>query len=363
MYLSFLGLKNFRNYTELSLEPCASMNIFTGMNGQGKTNILESVFFLSTGRSHRTSRDAELIKWEENNTWVKTTVQKRIGSLNIDIEFAKGYKNIAVNGMGIMRLGQLMGNLNTVIFSPEDLRLIDDGPGVRRRFLDIELSQLYPGYFFEIQRYLKVLKQRNHQLRLSPSDDMIDMWDDQLSVSGAKIMMIRDKYIKKLSEEASLIHSRISDGGEELGIKYLSSVPTNSDRNEIYINMMAKLKKGRNNDFRRGNTSSGIHRDDVNISIDGKDARHFASQGQKRTAVLAIKLSEVKIARIETGENPVLLLDDVMSELDELRRSRLLAEITGLQTFITTTELDGIDIKAIDESKIFEVNAGNIALL
>ena len=334
MHIQRVILRNFRNIAAVDLELATGINILYGENAQGKTNFLESIYFCATGRSHRAGRYRDLIMLSEKEAAIKIMAQGRSGAVDeIRMEIRQDGKFSAINGLPIRKLGELYGRLSVVVFSPEDLSLVKAGPSGRRRFLDMELCQLYPAYYHNLKMYHKVLQQRNNLLRkINFNDslrDTLDVWDEHMVEYGSKIIPIRRKFIEKLGRIAAENQRNITGGREELEMVYSNNVEEKD--------FLEGLKKKRSSDILRGSTSLGAHKDDVEFRINGEDGRNFASQGQQRTAVLAVKLAEIEIVREEKGHPPVLLLDDVLSELDKGRQNYLLNSIEGLQVIITST--------------------------
>ncbi|NLJ41002.1 MAG: DNA replication/repair protein RecF [Clostridiales bacterium] len=366
MRLRELGLINYRNYIKLELAFSSNLIIFSGKNAQGKTNILESIFLSSIGRSHRTSRDREIILKGEKESRVRALVEKKEGLSLIEIALAQNEnKKISINGMAADRLGELMGHINSVLFSPEDLRLVKGSPTERRRFIDMGISQTFPRYFYSLQRYNKILGHRNNLLKSIGEKDSLrktlSVWDEQLSETGAYIISRRLKFIEDLKIIAKRTHREISFDEEELDISYIPSIEIDSDNTEaIMKEYMKTLETNHNDDIRRGRTEKGCHRDDLNIFINGMDVRNFGSQGQQRTSVLSLKLSEIEMMHKETGEYPLLLLDDVMSELDQYRQGELISYFDKVQTFITTTDYGNLPHIKDKNAEIYIVNKGKV---
>ena len=343
MRINSIHLKNFRNYEEALIAPCEGVTVLAGDNAQGKTNVLEAVELCCTGRSHRTSHDREMIRMGEDAFYVKVTGRRKDGLH--DVEFAltqAGGRRVKVNGSQVKRSGEMLGHITGVLFAPEDLRMIKDGPGMRRRFIDMELSQLRPDYYYNLQRYNRALKQRNKLLRdcavSGASPDTLDLWDNELAVSGAAIQAARQAFVKRLAETASHVHESVSGGKERLKVEYEPDVACGAVEAETQNNLMEAFSQRRAADIKRLTTTSGPHRDDLGVFIDGMDARAYGSQGQVRTCALSLKLSEIELMELQTGEAPVLMLDDVMSELDPDRRRLLISRLEGVQTFVTCTD-------------------------
>ena len=358
MRLESIELKNYRNYTSAHIEPCAEVSVFAGNNAQGKTNILEAVYLCCTGRSHRTQHDRELIKNGELSGSVKVDGLRRDGLHDVEIQLScDGKRRIKVVGNTVSKSGELLGHITGVLFAPEDLRMVKDGPDVRRRFIDMELSQLRPAYYYALQRYNRALKQRNTYLKEcslnGKSADMLEVWDLQLAQSGAQIMKARADFVGRLSQTAQEIHAAVADGREKLEVGYSPNVISNGDTDEIESALSDALLASRAGDIRRCITQVGPHRDDISVKVDGLDARAYSSQGQVRTCALSLKLSEIDIMKTVTGEPPVLMLDDVMSELDPQRRRLLVSRLEGVQTLITCTDKD--DLAGAEIGKLFHV--------
>lgn len=336
-------LKSFRNYTGCEFEPCAGVNVLLGNNGQGKTNLLEALYLCCTGRSHRTRQDKELIRWDADFASVQVQAEKMDGSHEVEIIMpAAGKRKIKIAGREASRSGELMGHITGVLFSPEDLRTVKDGPSERRRMIDMTLAQLRPAYYYALQRYNRALKQRNEALRAAAINASLlatlDMWDEQLAAAGSELMRHRRAYIEKLSVAAEETYRDIAGGNEQMQVRYQPSVSAGDD---VQSNLDA-LFAVRETDVRRLTTSVGAHRDEVLLTIEGREVRSFGSQGQQRTAALSLRLSELAVMREEMGEWPVLMLDDVMSELDPGRRRHLIARLEGIQTIVTCTDVEDL---------------------
>lgn len=365
MYVNSLTLQNYRNYDRLSILLHPGLNIFFGDNAQGKTNIIESVYLCGTGRSHRTFKEKEMIYWTRERSYVKAEINKKDFATTIEINLFNGSpKSVKVGSVKIDRLSDLLGNLNVVMFSPEDLKLVKEGPVFRRRFLDIEISQVKPGYFYNLHQYNKVLMQRNNLLKSIKYDNSqiktLDVWDEQLSQYGSYIVNYRQEFIKKISILAKLIHRKITDGNEELNISYCSVFKDSKSREDIKIGIYKELLRNRQKDIMRGTTSSGPHRDDMDFYINDIDVKAFGSQGQQRTAALSLKLSELEFVKSECSEYPVLLLDDVLSELDTKRQKFLLDSLKNVQTILTCTGINDIIEFRKEDRFLFEVKAGSV---
>lgn len=359
MIITRAQLSQFRSYEACELTPCEGVNVLLGDNGQGKTNVLEALYLCCTGRSHRTRQDRDLIRWGADFASVRLEAMRRDGSHEVELVLpALGRRKIKIAGQEASRSGELLGHVTGVLFSPEDLRTVKDGPAERRRFVDMALSQLRPAYYYALQRYARALKQRNETLKVIAAQPAfmatLDAWDEQLAAAGAELMAHRRAYIGKLNAAAAETHREISDDKERLEIRYLPSVGLGDDAQS---NLEA-LFGARETDLRRLTTSVGVHRDDVQILVEGRDVRAFGSQGQQRTAALSMRLSELDVMREELGEWPMLMLDDVMSELDPGRRRQLVSHLKGIQTFITCTDAE--DLAGAEVGRAWRVENGEL---
>lgn len=343
MHIKKLYLKNFRNYAEEQFEFSPGLNVLFGKNAQGKTNCAEAVFYLCTGTSMRARRDRQMIRSGEGRAFISCVCQGRYGDVCIEAQIDEGGREIKVNGNRISRNADLLGNVFAIFFSPQELRLIQDGPDERRKFLNISISQLSRSYYVALSRYNKILEQRNNLLKnrdISLITDTLPVWDAQLCRYAAEIARRRTDYIAKLAPLAGDAHAYLTDGQEKLEISPDKKYKGNEE--ELAVRLFDELSANYDRDIRLGFTASGPHRDDIDIQINGQDAKNFASQGQTRTAALAIKLAEVEIFRDVCGETPILILDDVMSELDLPRRKKLVSRTEGLQTIITCTHAERV---------------------
>ena len=359
MYVKYIELKNYRNYKNLSLELSSGTNIFVGDNAQGKTNILESIYFCSLGKSHRTNKDKEVIIWGEKEAYISAYISKERLDKKINIKiFKEGKKGATINSIKVNKLSELIGTFNSVMFSPEDLKIVKESPTYRRKFLDIELSKLDKKYYNALVQYNKILNEKNIILKKwKDKESLLDVYDVQLSKYGAYIINKRFDYLDILSEKASIIHKEITTGKEEIGFKYLTFVK-NLDKPLNLNKLHASLKK----DIEKRISSVGPHRDDFLISINDIDTRIFGSQGQQRTAVLSIKFASLEIIKEIYGEYPVLLLDDVLSELDINRQKYILNSISKFQTIITCTGIMDIKKYLKDNINIYHVKEGSIEI-
>ena len=364
MILKSISYINIRNLKDSTLIPSENITVFTGENAQGKTNILESIHICCTGRSHRTSKDNEVIKIGKESAYIDVHCQKRDGLHRIEIGLKdKNRKAISINGYPAKRLGELMGQMTCVMFSPEDLSLVISGPQYRRKFIDIALSQINPKYFYALQNYQKILIQRNNLLKkLSINNKDIDtlfIWDEQLADYGSQIYIYRKEFIEKINQKCNSIHNHISGGKENLSVIFASNLKgkTKEEAHSYFYNL---LNKNQSNDIRRQVTQLGIHRDDIKLMLDEIEVRTQGSQGQKRTTALSLKLSEIEIMKEYLGEMPILLLDDVFSELDKNRRKWLLKYIKNIQTFITCVDIESTLLQNEEDIKIIKVIEGQL---
>lgn len=364
MNVESIRLINFRNYHNLNINLNKNINIFVGKNAQGKTNLLEAIYFCAMGKSFRTNRDKEIINFNKHEAYIgaKININKREKIIEIKLEKDRP-KRIKVNKIELKNFKELNSGLNVVIFSPDDLKLIKDGPGEKRNFLDMSISQIKPVYKYNINKYNKILFQRNNLLKSNKPKshiiNLLEIFDIQLAKIGTEIIIYRIQFIENLSKIAKEIHKKLTLEREELNLNYNSNVNI-SDKNIIEKKFLEQLKTNVDKDLITGITSIGPHRDDIQIQINGIDARVFASQGQQRTIVLSIKLSEVEIIKMERGVYPVLLLDDVYSELDLDRRKYLTETFKDMQTIITSTDIINLDELKELERSTFYINNGKI---
>lgn len=342
MKINKLTLTNFRNYTNQTVELSPNLNVIIGKNAQGKTNLLESVFLCAIGRSPRTTKDKDLINWDCTYAKVDLEIEKKVGGCQIEMYLFKNQnKAIKINKVGIKKIGQLFGNFNAIYFSPDELKLIKESPEERRKFIDIHLCQFDRNYFYDISNYNRILQQRNKLLKTPNEETLrntISIWDEQLATTGAKIIFSRLAFIEKLKGYANKIHSELTSGNENLTLSYQGYVAENE--NDLKLLLLKKYEESLEKDIRLGFTSVGPHRDDIKIESNGIDLRSFGSQGQQRTGALSLKLAELEVFKATTGEYPILLLDDVLSELDINRQSKLLEFVSNIQTIITCTDFD-----------------------
>ncbi len=357
MIIKSIELSNFRNYEYLDLSFDEGTNILFGDNAQGKTNILEAAYVSGTSKSHKGSRDKDMIRFGENEAHIKTVVEKQEREYQIDIHLKKNRtKGIAVNKIPIKKASELFGILNIVFFSPEDLNIIKNGPSERRRFIDAELCQLDKIYLSDLTNYNKVLNQRNKLLKdmyFNPSlKETLPIWDEQLISYGKKVIARRRQFIDDLNEIVYEIHKKISGGKEELILQYEPNIE------DIFFE--DELIRAKDKDLKYAQTSVGPHRDDLKISVGEIDVRKFGSQGQQRSCALSLKLSEIKLVEKTIHDKPILLLDDVLSELDKNRQNFLLQAIDDTQTIITCTGVDDFVKNRFTLNKVYEVENGEV---
>lgn len=357
MYIESVQLKNFRNYDSLELDLAQGTNIFYGNNAQGKTNILEAVYLCGTTKSHRGSKDREVIHFNEDESHIRMFVCRDDVAHKIDMHLKKNKpKGIAIDGVPIRKASELFGIVNIVFFSPEDLNIIKNGPSERRRFVDSELSQLNRFYLVQLANYNKVVMQRNKLLKeIRDSESLrstLDIWDEQMVVYGRSLILERMKFVSQLNEILSEIHKQLTGGKEAIELIYEPNVE--ADHFEKH------LHKSREKDLQLRSSSIGPHRDDLCVKVNGIDIRRFGSQGQQRTAALSMKLSEIYLVKQMIKDTPILLLDDVLSELDSSRQNYLLKSIGEIQTFITCTGLDEFVENQFRVNKVFQVVEGTV---
>ncbi|MCL2586752.1 MAG: DNA replication/repair protein RecF [Firmicutes bacterium] len=349
MHIKSLSVQNFRNHNDTTVELSPGVNVFVGQNAQGKTNLLEAIFLSCVGRGWRSPRDRDMINFDANDARVKAVAVKSYGEVEVEMILSRlAKKSININGIPVQKMGELMGQINCIFFSPDELRLVKEAPADRRRFLDIDISQIDKSYFYSLLRYNKILAQRNSLLK-SSSEDIgrgLDIWDSELVREGEKIVARRREFLKALSPAVIEVHNVLTGGMEEVRLEYETAKSP----------LQESLQAAREKDMRLKTTTVGPHRDDIKIVLDGKDARLFASQGQQRTIALSLKLAELKVFERLTGERPILLLDDVLSELDESRQARLLEIIQETQAIVTTTATKNLPLVF----SIFNIEGGSV---
>jgi DNA replication and repair protein RecF len=368
MHIDYLRLTNYRNYGNLELNFENKVNVILGENAQGKTNLMESIYVLAMAKSHRTSNDKELIRWDQEYAKIEGRIKKRNTSIPLELAITKKGKKAKSNHLEQRKLSQYIGNMNVVMFAPEDLHLVKGSPQVRRRFIDMEIGQVSPVYLHDISQYHKILQQRNHYLKLlqtrkQTDTTMLDVLTEQFIQYAVKIIERRFSFLSLLQKWAEPIHKGISRGLETLNIQYKPSLDVSEamDLSKMIEEFQEKFVKIKPREIERGVTLIGPHRDDLVFFVNGRDVQTYGSQGQQRTTALSLKLAEIELIHVEMGEYPILLLDDVLSELDDYRQSHLLNTIQGkVQTFVTTTSVEGIDHQTLYEASTFNVNQANV---
>jgi DNA replication and repair protein RecF len=368
LHVQLLELKHYRNLTQLELTCPENLHLFVGPNAQGKTNILESLYVLALGKSHRTRIHQELIQFGQPAAHLKADVKKGEQQFQLEVQLSAKGKKVSRNGIEQARLSQYIGSLPTVLFAPEDLAIVKGSPQVRRRFLDMEMGQVSPTYVHALTQLHQLLLQRNSFLKQvrqkrTGQDLLQHVLDEQLIALTLQISQKRLHFLHSLHQWVQEIHSSITQGQEELVIEYLPSVkiPENRDPSHWLESLHRAISQVREKEMLRGTTLVGPHRDDLRFLVNGLDLRTFGSQGQQRTAALSLKLAEIKLIHQEMGHYPILLLDDVLSELDDARKRHLLETVYGqVQTFVTTTSVEGIDPEIGSRAHIYQVNQGRI---
>lgn len=360
MKVNNLSLTNYRNYLSESIKFGNGLNVITGKNAQGKTNMLESIYFVCIAKSTRVNKDKELINFEKDRAKISVDIEKKAGKTKIDIYLSKHQKKtIKINETTINRVGDLLGELNAVFFSPDEIKLVKESPEYRRHFLDVDISQINKNYFYNLLKYEKIINHRNKLLKsaitLNSIEDSLSIFTIQSAQVATKIIYERLKFINKLKVFLSETHSNLTNNQELISIEYSGIKGQNQE--EIYNKLIEAFNKSKEKDFDLKYTTVGPHRDDFKITINAIDVRTFGSQGQQRTATLSIKLAELEIFKEETGEYPLLLLDDVLSELDEARKLKLLDYCTKTQVFLTCTEFKE---KLLKPFKMFKIEKGKV---
>lgn len=366
MIIKSLQLTDYRNYEELQLNFSPSINVFIGENAQGKTNVMESIYVLALAKSHRTTNDKELIRWGSEYGKIEGIIENRYGDFPIELTITNKGKKGKVNHLEQLKLSNYIGQMNVIMFAPEDLNVVKGAPNVRRRFIDMEIGQISSVYLNDLLTFQKILKQRNQFLKNNQGKQnidsvLLDIYTDQYVQSAIRIIRKRYEFINLLQEWAEPIHHNISRGLEKLKIEYctVKGLDINWSNDEMSEFLKAKLEESRSREIDRGITLIGPHRDDLLFFVNDYNVQTFGSQGQQRTTALSLKLAEIELMKQETNEAPILLLDDVLSELDDYRQSHLLNSIQNeVQTFVTTTSIDGIHHETIEQAKLFHVKQG-----
>ncbi len=355
MHISSLILKNYRSYQSLSVSFDSGINILLGKNAAGKTNALEAVSFLSIGKSFRTQKDMECIREGSETAYIKSGIKRSSGTLNIEAMLSiLGKKSLKVNGLPVRKIGELFGNFIAVVFAPDDLKILKESPSLRRRFIDMEISKLRPAYFYELQEYTKALSQKNALLKSRIAETqlskLVSIFNEQMAEHGERIIIERQRFLSRLDDISSKIHSSISKG-EMLSVRYKCSASLDNIKKSLF----EKMEKSLSSEIEQGFSLHGPHREDIMAALNGNDIKVYSSSGQIRTAMLSLKLATFEIARSDFNESPVLLLDDVFSELDSERQEAIIERISGSQCFITTA----VPLKC-KNAKVFTVGGGNV---
>lgn len=369
MILTELRLHHFRNYQDLTVHFAPGINVLIGHNAQGKTNMLEAIYALSLTRSHRTNNDRDLINWQEQSASISGVVHKATGKVPLELQFTKNGKKAKVNHLEQARLGSYVGQLNAILFAPEDLSLVKGAPAIRRHFMDMEFSQMSSKYLYDASQYRTLLRQRNKylkQLKYGQQHDkvLLGVLSDQLAAYGAEVMVARLRFLKHLEKWAADLHYQISLNQEQLRLEYVNQLKATGEETveQLYQRLLATYQENQEHEIEKGTTMYGPHRDDIRFMVNDKNVQTFGSQGQQRTTALSVKLAEIDLMKEQTGEYPLLLLDDVLSELDTIRQTHLLTAIQDkVQTFLTTTSLSDVARQLIKEPTIFEIKHGTLS--
>ncbi len=362
MFIEKIKIENFRNYHEQEVFFHEKVNVIVGNNAQGKTNLLESIYVSSLGRSFRTAKDKEMIRFEQPYTRIMATYDSNQQEKKVDIGFNReGKKEIKVDNIKVEKMVEMLNHFYVVVFSPEDLKIVKEEPEKRRNFIDRELCKMRISYLNNLTQYKKILMQRNAYLKNEKKDRQeLQIWDDALSQYGAKVILQRKKFIEEINEISKEIHEKITQGKEQLEIQYQPSIEPEENLEELIEKIQKKLGKSYQRDVYTGSTGYGPHKDDLNILINGIQARQYGSQGQQRTAALSMKLAEITLIEKEKGEKPILLLDDVLSELDGDRQKYLIQALSESQLFITAAELNPQLIEALPVGNTYIVTDGKV---
>lgn len=360
MNITGVKLINYRNYETEKIFFSPNLNILLGKNAQGKTNLLEAIYFCAIAKSPRTTKESELVMWNKDSATVQLDFKTAAGDKKIKISLKKkGKKSVEINRVNILKIADLIGAVKCVYFSPDELKLVKEAPQDRRKFLDTDISQLSKNYFYLLLKYNKILESRNKLLKLEKNEDVIrqtlPIWSMQLASVGSKIVMRRIRFLEKLKVFAKQSHLYLTGGEENLDVAYQGIVAATEE--EIEKKLSEELKNSEEKDIKLGFTNVGPHRDDMKLIVNGVDIRSFGSQGQHRTVALSLKLAELEIFKEECGEYPILLLDDVLSELDSERQERLLRKVEKNQTIITTTS---VSAGMLEWAHIIRVEGGHV---
>lgn len=365
MQITEISLKNFRNYQDASLQFDPHTNCLIGDNAQGKTNMLEALYICAFVKSFKNAKDSDIIGHDQNSAQIKLNFIKNKRQQLIEVDLQKDDKKIIkLNGVIINRHVDLIGTLNIVFFSPDDLKLIKGGPAERRRFIDREIAHLSKRYLDDLMYYNKVLNQRNRLIKQIKENNaqvsMLTIWNEQLAHYGSAVIKRRLNYLNQLNQVATEVHAQISDQRESIKLSYETSFDT-VEADNIENQLLKQLTNAQTRDIKYGYTTTGPHKDDIKITIDQRDARKYASQGQQRSIALSMKMSEIRIIESTIKEKPILLLDDVMSELDAHRQTTLIKMIKDTQTVLTTTDLNGLNYREMAPLKVITIQTGHIS--
>lgn len=362
MYIKKIELLNFRNYKKNLIEFDKNINLILGNNAQGKTNLIEAIYILAVGKSFRTSKDFEIINFDSEFSSIKINYFKDNEENELEVILRKNQKKSAkLNGVDLKKISELLKNIFVVIFSPEDLKIVKEDPEKRRKFIDIELCKLKPSYYSNLANYKKILLQRNAYLKEENIDaNVLNIWDEKLTEYGSKIIKQREEFINKINNISEKIHNEITEGKEKLKINYSSNIKIENNL-ELQEKTFSKLLSvNYKNDLKQKTTTVGPHKDDIQFFINDMNVKKYGSQGQQRTVALSVKLAELNLIKEETGFDAVLLLDDVMSELDQNRQEYLIKTFKNNQLFITTTDISDELVNKFGKKKIFFVENGQI---
>lgn len=368
MNITSLTLKNYRNYEEATLSFSPKLNILIGENAQGKTNLLESIYVLALARSHRTNNEKEWIYWQSDFASIHGEIEKKNSHLELEMIISNKGKKTKINGLEQRKLSDYIGSLNVVLFAPEDLNLVKGSPQNRRKFIDMELGQVNPHYLYQLGQYQHVLKQRNHLLKQTafgkePDFIFLEVLNEQLAQAGSHVLYTRLQFVQKLEKWAQVTHSAITHQKEQLSLVYQPTIAITSQDSQEKIKeiFLESLQKNQKRELVQKTTTVGPHRDDLSFFINEQNVQTYGSQGQQRTTALSLKLAEIDLIQAEIGEYPILLLDDVLSELDNERQVHLMQTVENkVQTFLTTTTLAHIDSNMRNTPTIFNVSHGTI---
>lgn len=369
MILQQLRLQNYRNYQDLRVDLAPGINVLIGANAQGKTNLLEAIHVLAFTKSHRTAKDRELIRWGQTTARISGVVNRQAGRLPLEVELLPRAKRVKVNHLFQKRLSAYVGHLNVVLFAPEDLALVKGAPAIRRQFMDMEFGQMSSRYLDAVSRFHQLLAQRNtylRQLKFHQQSDrlLLGVLTDQLATVGATVMVVRQELVRRLEKWAQPLHQQISNAKEALQLVYVTQVDLTQVQGEAAVAaaLRDRYQQSEAREIELGTSLVGPQRDDLHFLVNGQNVQRFGSQGQQRTTALAVKLAEIDLVKEQTGEFPLLLLDDVLSELDDDRQTRLLTAIQDrVQTFITTTSLSGVARQLIHQPTIFTIHHGELS--